>query len=96
MPIHRCALTILEGYLSDLVNNYSIFCFVTRWVLENTANMEVGKEENYRGIDMNFTGALTWNSSGDLINEYVPGQRRWSGEPTPYLDEAWDGLEECK
>ena len=45
---------------------------------------------------MNFTGALTWNSSGDLINEYVPGQRRWSGKPTPYLDEAWDGLEECK
>lgn len=45
---------------------------------------------------MNFTGTLTWNSSGDLINEYVPGQRRWSGEPTPYLDEAWDGLEECK
>jgi hypothetical protein len=45
---------------------------------------------------MKFTGALTWNSSGDLINEYVPGQRRWVGEPTPYLDAAWDGLEECK
>ncbi|KAK1994570.1 hypothetical protein LX36DRAFT_693070 [Colletotrichum falcatum] len=71
MPIHRCALTILEGFLSDL------------W-----------EEENYRGIDMTFTGALTWNSSGDLINEYVPGQRRWVGEPTPYLDAAWDGLEE--
>lgn len=62
--------------------------------VDNPRGIPLGPEENYRGIDMTFTGALTWNSSGDLINEYVPGQRRWVGEPTPYLDEAWDGLEE--
>ena len=91
MPIHRCALTILEGFLSDPV--YTASLFVARGY-SHTANK--WEEENYRGVDMTFTGALTWNSSGDLINEYVPGQRRWVGEPTPYLDAAWDGLEECK
>ncbi|CEJ81062.1 hypothetical protein VHEMI01212 [[Torrubiella] hemipterigena] len=62
--------------------------------VDNPRGLPLGPEENYRGIDMTFTGALTWNSSGDLINDYVPGQRRWSGPPTPNMDEAWDGLEE--
>ncbi|KAK9775190.1 putative DUF3328 domain-containing protein [Seiridium cardinale] len=45
-------------------------------------------------VEVTFTGALTYNSSGDLIAEYVPGQRRWAGEPSPYMDEAWDDLTE--
>ncbi|KAI3323861.1 hypothetical protein HD806DRAFT_76421 [Xylariaceae sp. AK1471] len=45
-------------------------------------------------VEVTFTGALTYNSSGVLVNEYMPGQRRWVGEPTPNIDAAWDDLKE--
>ncbi|KAI0202340.1 hypothetical protein F4808DRAFT_458939 [Astrocystis sublimbata] len=47
-----------------------------------------------RRVEVQFTGALTWNSSGVLVNEHKPGERIWVGEPSPEIDAAWDSLKE--
>lgn len=41
-----------------------------------------------------FSGALTWNESGTLINKYKSGEDIWVGFPSPEMDELWDSLEE--
>lgn len=91
MPVCRCALTILEGYPSHLVSTASSLALVDR---KNTADDCKGVGNNR--VEVTFTGALTYNSSGVLVNEDVPGQRRWVGEPTPNVDAAWDDLKECR
>ena len=41
-----------------------------------------------------FSGALTWNESGTLVNEHRPGEDIWVGPPSPEIDHLWDSLEE--
>ncbi|KAJ2985144.1 hypothetical protein NUW58_g5691 [Xylaria curta] len=41
-----------------------------------------------------FSGALTWNASGVLVNEHLPGETIWVGDPNPDIDALWDGFED--
>ena len=91
MPVDCRVMTILEGCPSHLVSTTSYLALL------NTQNAaDDGKGVGNKRVEVTFTGGLTYNSSGALIAEYVPGQRRWAGKPSPNMDEAWDDLEECE
>lgn len=90
MPVYRRALTIPEEYPSHLVSTATSLALVN-----GKSTADDCKGVGNKRVEVTFTGGLTYNSSGDLIAEYVPGQRRWAGEPSPYMDEAWDDLTEC-
>ena len=91
MPVDCRVMTILEGCPSHLVSTTP---YLALGIPQNAA--DDGKGVGNKRISMEFTGGLTYNSSGSLIAEYVPGQRRWSGKPSPTMDEAWEDLEECE
>ncbi|KAI0392420.1 hypothetical protein F5Y17DRAFT_362327 [Xylariaceae sp. FL0594] len=47
-----------------------------------------------RSQQIKFTGALTWNSSGVLVNEHQAGETIWVGDPSPEIDGLWDGFQD--
>ncbi|KAI1173204.1 hypothetical protein F4777DRAFT_461838 [Nemania sp. FL0916] len=47
-----------------------------------------------RQHEVKFSGALTWNASGVLVNEHLPGETIWVGDPSPEIDALWDGFED--
>ncbi|KAI0413137.1 hypothetical protein F5X98DRAFT_366772 [Xylaria grammica] len=44
-------------------------------------------------VEVKFTGALTWNASGTLINKHAPGEKLWVGDPSPEIDALWGRFE---
>jgi hypothetical protein len=47
-----------------------------------------------RQQQIKFSGALTWNMSGILVNEHLPGETLWVGGPNPGIDALWDEFED--
>ncbi|KAI0112529.1 hypothetical protein GGR51DRAFT_557112 [Nemania sp. FL0031] len=46
-------------------------------------------------VNVQFTGALTYDENGTLFNEYPVGEKLWVGDPSPEIDASWDSLEEA-
>ncbi|RWA07720.1 hypothetical protein EKO27_g7384 [Xylaria grammica] len=60
---------------------------------ESTANSAPWQEDSSYRVEVKFTGALTWNASGTLINEHAPGEKLWVGDPSPEIDALWERFE---